>query len=317
MGITWEMTTITTCTRVCCERELEESINNTLKGKGSCDKPDLPWLLATYVGEERKKTQGERETERGHVKTAVSGEVKVQASRRKTTPGFIYTEQTFSKTWAGQQIQVILPEWKCGSWLLLSLLRPSVPHPVAQSHWKETAGIWSQTAIVHKRNKSYLNTVSQTEDFTAVDQKPLSQLCLLNTNMFYVIRVFAHIYYWTQIQIIALLADITFVLVWAEVKEKKANIAVGFDNCRVKWLIYNAASPVAFAQSIVAAQGHERGRENETQSKFMAQVSVKWSLPQKRKKHLQCSCEWSISHLNFNLQGYRSLTRCNLQSRSC
>lgn len=37
-------------------------------------------------------------------------------------------------------------------------------------------------------------------------------------------------------------------------REHRANTAVGFDKCRVKWLIYNAASLVAFAESIEASQ---------------------------------------------------------------
>lgn len=57
--------------------------------------------------------------------------------------------------------------------------------------------------------------------------------------------------------IIALLTAIkkTFVLVCQ--REYRASIA-GFDNCRVKWLIYNAASPVAFAESIVASREKKR-----------------------------------------------------------
>lgn len=62
---------------------------------------------------------------------------------------------------------------------------------------------------------------------------------------------------------------------WCQ-RECRANTAAGFDNCRVKWLIYNAASPVAFAESTVASQDQGRKRENETKS--MAWVSVKWSL---------------------------------------
>lgn len=53
-----------------------------------------------------------------------------------------YNEQTFSKTWAGQQIRVILAERNT---VKHSLLRPTEPHPEPGSDDK---------AVVHKRNKS-------------------------------------------------------------------------------------------------------------------------------------------------------------------
>lgn len=40
-----------------------------------------------------------------------------------------------------------------------------------------------------------------------------------------------------------------------------------FDNFRVKWLIYNATSLVAFAENIVASQDHVTQREDETIAK--------------------------------------------------
>ena len=95
MGITWERTTKTTCKGVCCKRVLDESINYLLQDKGSCDKRDLPWLLATYVGEGGKKEhRGERQKEGMSKCPCVNGsvEVKVKARRRKTTPCCIYTE---------------------------------------------------------------------------------------------------------------------------------------------------------------------------------------------------------------------------------
>lgn len=53
-------------------RELDESINNALKQNGSCDKEDLPWLLATYVSEgkkHRRERQKKRACQNGHVYT--------------------------------------------------------------------------------------------------------------------------------------------------------------------------------------------------------------------------------------------------------
>lgn len=51
-------------------------------------------------------------------------------------------------------------------------------------------------------------------------------------------------------------------------REYRANIAVGFDNCRVKWLIYNAASPSGLCRKHCSiTRARERKREDETQKK--------------------------------------------------
>lgn len=61
---------------------------------GQCDKPDLPWLLATYEGEggrggEEKKTQ-KRETERGHVKMAMSTRISQGTSEQEKNDSLLY-----------------------------------------------------------------------------------------------------------------------------------------------------------------------------------------------------------------------------------
>lgn len=38
-----------------------DSIHNTLQHNGSCDKPDLPWLLTTYVSTKKAGEKGDRE----------------------------------------------------------------------------------------------------------------------------------------------------------------------------------------------------------------------------------------------------------------
>lgn len=43
-------------------------------------------------------------------------------------------------------------------------------------------------------------------------------------------------------------------------RQRSSRVDLQFDNYRVKWLIYNAASPAAFAESIVASQDHTRKR---------------------------------------------------------
>lgn len=53
--------------------------------------------------------------------------------------------------------------------------------------------------------------------------------------------------------------------IWSQ---PSSGVDLQFDNCRVKWLIYNAVSPVAFAESIVASQDHQR--KGATKSKFTA-----------------------------------------------
>lgn len=45
--------------------------------------------------------------------------------------------------------------------------------------------------------------------------------------------------------------------VWKQ-SQHSSGVDLQFDNYRVKWLIYNAASPVAFAESTVASQDHNR-----------------------------------------------------------
>lgn len=66
--------------------------------------------------------------------------------------------------------------------------------------------------------------------------------------------------------------------------QRSSRVDLQFDNYRVKWLIYNASSPVASAESIVASQDHRKKREDQTESKFRAQVSVKRSLPLKEQE---------------------------------
>lgn len=70
MGVTRGVTTITTCIEGFAVKGscTDLSIIHDSK-RGSCDKPHLPWLLATYVGEERerKKQKRERESQNGDV----------------------------------------------------------------------------------------------------------------------------------------------------------------------------------------------------------------------------------------------------------
>lgn len=55
---------------------------------GQCDKPDLPWLLATYEGEGGKKNTGE--TERGHVKMAMSKRISQGTSEQEKNDSLLY-----------------------------------------------------------------------------------------------------------------------------------------------------------------------------------------------------------------------------------
>lgn len=76
----------------------------------------------------------------------------------------------------------------------------------------------------------------------------------------------------------------------------------GIDNCRVKWLIYNAASPVAFAESIVAS--HKSTREDETQKQIHTDGQHD-KIIRKTEKHLQYSCECTF-HIQISLtRGYQ------------
>lgn len=82
---------MTTCTKggeeggACRDRKSDNSINNRLRWKGVMWQTDLPWLLATYVGEGLKKnTEGERDTKRAcQISKNAAAEVKVQASGRE------------------------------------------------------------------------------------------------------------------------------------------------------------------------------------------------------------------------------------------
>lgn len=79
---------------------------------------------------------------------------------------------------------------------------------------------------------------------------------------------------------------------------------MGFDNCRVKWLIYNAASLVAFAESIVASQDHgESVKMKQTAHSWQRSEWKELSASLKREK----TSEWEISHSNFTLPGLSEL----------
>lgn len=101
-------------------------------------------------------------------------------------------------------------------------------------------------------------------------------------HMFIQFIFFVHIQVWTQNSDYHITGSdknhLCTCVGWCQ-REYRANIAVGFDNCRVKWLIYNAASPVAFAESIVASQDHERKEKPKQQIHNIGQHEAIMPLP--------------------------------------
>lgn len=80
-----------------------DSIHNTLQHNGSCDKPDLPWLLTTYVSTKKAGERRRRQREEGMSKL---GFVWMDQQRSRYKDFSLYLHQVNTRDGAGQQLQV-------------------------------------------------------------------------------------------------------------------------------------------------------------------------------------------------------------------
>lgn len=102
-----------------------DSIHNTLQHNGSCDKPDLPWLLTTYVSTKKAGERRRRQREEGMSKLGFVW-MDQQRSRYKDFSLYLHKVNTWPGTGQVSSCKSHMQEKYHGLWLLLQ------PHPDTQ-----------------------------------------------------------------------------------------------------------------------------------------------------------------------------------------